>query len=137
MSNQLKRLCGFVVVVVALTQAAFAQGGASAQLSGLVTDPNGGIVPGATVTGRNTETTLTRSTQSTDTGYVLTNLPPGFYEVTVEAPNFARLRQTGVELTVGQQATLNLTLQLKGAAEMVTVESRAAVIETTRTEQSQ
>jgi hypothetical protein len=67
----------------------------------------------------------------------LTNLSAGAYEVTVEAQGFARLQDPSVELTVGQQATLNLELKVAAAAEVMTVDQSASVVETTRTELSE
>jgi outer membrane receptor protein involved in Fe transport len=137
-AHLLTHFCRSVLLASALTQAALGQGGAAAQLSGLVTDPTGAVVVGAQVTVRNAETGLSQSTQTTREGhYVLANLPPGFYEVVIAAPGFVRLRQSGVELTVGQKATLNISLRVAGTSEEIMVMSGAALVEPDRTEQSQ
>ena len=126
-----------ITLVLAQTLLVLAQGGATAQLSGTVTDPDGAAVINAGVTARHKATGFTRTARAGDTGYVLTNLPPGAYEVTVEAHGFAPLQDPSVELTVGQQATLNLKLKVVAAAEMMTVDQSASVVEPTRTELSE
>jgi len=69
--------------------------------------------------------------RSADAGYILSNLPPGAYRVNVEAQGFAPLQDTGVELTVGQQATLNLELEVAGPAEGITVNESVNLVEPT------
>src|ERR671939_247677 len=82
-----------LVCALALTfgaPAALAQANAtSADLSGFVRDPAGAVVAGATVTARNPSVGVTRTATTNDDGfYQLLQLPPGTYEVTVEAANF-------------------------------------------------
>jgi hypothetical protein len=127
-----KQLGGLLVLAFALNRAVLGQGGATAQLSGLVTDPTGAVVIGAAITVHSIETGVTRTARSTDTGYILTGLPPGIYEVSVEAPGFTRLRQPRIELTVGQQATLNFMLQVAAATEEVLVSAETLVVEPMR-----
>jgi hypothetical protein len=125
-----------VVLVLGLSTVGFGQGGASAQLSGVVSDPGGATVPGASLTVRSTETGLTRKAQTSDTGsYTFGNLAPGVYEVAVSAQGFAN-SQTTVELTVGQHLTLNLTLPVTGVSEEVTI-TQTQIVESTKTELSQ
>jgi len=97
-----------ITFILSQTGIAWAQGGATAQLRGVVTDPSSAVVVSAQVTARDTATGFTRTTQSTGLGYILTGLLPGIYAVTVEAKGFASLEVPKVELTVGQQATLDL-----------------------------
>ena len=117
----------------------FAQVGASvAQLNGSVRDESGGSVAKAAITARETETNRTYSAVSNDTGlYVLASLPPGRYELTTEAPGFAKSTQTGIVLTVGQVATIDVTLKVASTAEKVTVTTETPPVEPTRTEVSQ
>jgi Carboxypeptidase regulatory-like domain/TonB dependent receptor len=126
-----------LTLVLSQTAIAWAQGVATAQLWGMVTDPSGAVVVHASVTARDTATGFTRSTQSTDSGYILTGLPPGTYAVTVEAKGFASLEAPKVELTVGQQATLDLALQVAGTRETITVNLEPSAVEPTRTGLSQ
>lgn len=116
-----------------------AQVGASvAQLNGTVRDASGGSVAKATITLRETETNRTYSAVSNDNGlYVVANLPPGKYELTVEASGFAKSTQTGIVLTVGQVATIDVTVKVAASAEKVMVTTETPPVEPTRTEVSQ
>lgn len=107
--------------------AAFAAVGASAQLStaslsGSVTDPTGAVVPHAKITLTQTETNFTRVDTSRDDGtYHEEFLPLGPYKVTVAAPGFKTTERSGIVLSVMQNATLNLTMEMGGASETVSV----------------
>src|ERR671913_280962 len=71
------------------------------QITGRVTDPNGAVVPGASVTVKSVETAAERAaTADAEGSYTVTNLQPGLYDVTVAAPNFAKSTQR-VQITVG------------------------------------
>ena len=93
-------------------------------LSGMVTDPSGRRIPGATVTATQPATGLTRKTETSSQGaYVLDGLPVGRYTVVVEKSGFDSVRFEQVEQVVGEARTLNVQLQL-GA-----VSGRAVVTE--------
>ena len=125
-------------VTLFCSPSAFAQAISFAQLNGTVLDTSGRAIVKVPVTVRNADNNQTFKATTTDTGYyVLPSLPPGHYEVTVSSPGFARTTQTGIELTVGQTATVNITLKVAAAGEIVVVTGEAPVVETTRTEISQ
>lgn len=107
----------------------------AADLRGFVRDPQGAVVPSAAVTARNPATNVSRTATSNDEGfYQLINLPPGEYEVSVEAANFSRAVVPSVILTVGQRADLDVPLQVGAVGESVTVNGAATeVVETSRT----
>jgi len=107
----------------------------SANLSGFVRDPAGAVVAGATVRARNAERNITRDTTTNDEGfYQLLQLPPGNYEVTVEAPNFKRAVFTAFQVTVGQRADLDVALELGQITDVVTVtDATSNIVETSRT----
>ncbi|MDQ2920237.1 MAG: TonB-dependent receptor, partial [Acidobacteriota bacterium] len=108
-------------LMIAICQVTMAQSGAN--LSGVVKDQNGALVPGASVTARNVATNQTRESQTDDQGrYALPSLSIGKYEVTVTSGGFKRT-ETTVELTVGQEAELNLAVTPGGISETVNVES--------------
>jgi outer membrane receptor protein involved in Fe transport len=117
----------------------FAQGGAgNAQLNGSVRDESGGSVAKAAITLRDTETNRTYSAVSNDNGlYVIANLPPGRYELTTEASGFSKSTQTGIVLTVGQVATIDVLVKVASGAEKVVVTTETPAVEPTRTEVSQ
>ncbi|HZT57534.1 MAG TPA: TonB-dependent receptor [Pyrinomonadaceae bacterium] len=126
--------CAFVLCLG--TVAALAQADAtSANLSGFVKDPTGAVVPGATVTAHNAEKNVTRTTTSNDQGfYQLTNLPPGAYEVAVEAKNFKKVVVPSVTVTVGQRADLDVALEVGQITDVVTVTgAQTELVETSKT----
>src|SRR5947209_7239911 len=82
----------------------------NATLTGVVTNPNGALIPGAIVTATNTATGTTRETTTNGEGlYVLSNLSPGGYEIRVKATGFDE-KVTAVQLQVGQSVTTDLAL---------------------------
>jgi len=85
--------------------------GANATLSGTVKDETGGVVPGATVTIRNQETSLRRELVTDHGGrFTAPNLPPGPYEATVSVAGFSKLVRSGIRLTVGSETAVSLAL---------------------------
>jgi outer membrane receptor protein involved in Fe transport len=105
-----------------LTFAIFAFGQAeTGNISGIVADPNGASLAGARITTINLGTGLTRTDVSTSNGsYVVTNLPPGRYQVNIEASGFAPFKQN-IEVTVGGRQTLDAKLAVAGASTTVEV----------------
>jgi len=80
----------------------------SATLSGPVTDQSGGLVPAAVVTVTNVDTGASRSTVSDAAGpYEFSSLPVGHYEVRGAKPGFTEEVHPGVQLAVGQSATVS------------------------------
>jgi hypothetical protein len=74
------------------------------QISGVVQDASGAAIAGATVTARQIQTGLTRSTASgTDGRYVIPQLPVGTYELVTEQKGFNTVVQKGIELQVGDE----------------------------------
>lgn len=100
-------------------------------ITGVVTDQSGGVLPGVTVTVRNTGTNATLVTV-TDSGgvYVAPLLPIGTYEVTIEMEGFRRFQQTGIQLSVNDRLRVNATLEPGALAETVTVVGSTPLIRT-------
>jgi hypothetical protein len=91
-------------------------------IQGSVEDPQGAVVPNATVTARSKSTGLTRTATSNDEGqYQVTQLPPDTYEVRVAAPNFKTSVAREVAVAVGANVALDFKLEVGGASEEVTV----------------
>jgi outer membrane receptor protein involved in Fe transport len=108
-----------------------------AQLNGTVRDSTGSSVANATVSLRNLDTNRTYMSMSDATGYyIVPNLPPGPYELNVSYTGFEPFSQSGVQLRVGQTATLDVTLAVQGRREVVEVSAQTPAIEPTRTELS-
>ncbi len=111
----------------------------TATLSGTVTDPQGLAVRGAKLTITNAGTGATRTAESDDSGrYKVVGLPPGRYKVSIDGgANFAVYQNDSVVLTVGEDATFDPRLELKGMQQTVTVTTETSPIETTKTDVSQ
>ncbi|PWU02754.1 MAG: TonB-dependent receptor [Terriglobia bacterium] len=128
MNQRLARLflLGFLVCSVP------ASAQVAASISGKVEDATGGPVRGATVTVKNAETGATRSVVSDDMGnYHALSLPVGQHEVRAEMNGFKAALRTGINLTVGQQAVVNLRLEVGELVQQVTVSADAPVVNTT------
>ncbi len=105
----------------------------TATLSGVVTDQSSATVPGATVTARNVETDVVRMAVTDTQGrYRLPGLEPGTYEVTVELQGFQKIKRGDVQLSVGQNAGLDLVLSVGKLEDVITVTGETSVIDTTR-----
>jgi len=103
-----------------------------------VTDESGAAVKGATLTLVETGTNATFSVIANDSGfYVIPNLPPGNYELTIVFKGFATTVHKGIVLTVGQTATIDVTLKVATQSEQVIVTTEVPEIEPTKTEVSQ
>ena len=126
--------------VLMLGGAALAAGQANtASLAGTVIDPQGLAVKGAKITVVSAATGAEREAVSDDGGrYKLVGLTPGKYKLRVDGgANFALYENDAVVVTVGEEATLDAHLELKGVQQTVTVTTETAPIETTKTEVSQ
>lgn len=99
-------------------------------LRGTVTDPNGGTVAGATITAKNEATANTSSTVSNSEGqFVLSNLSPGNYTVTVEpTAGFSTKAVQNVSVPIGTTTDLPITLAVGAPTETVTVSSQGEEI---------
>ena len=108
----------------------------AADIQGVVKDSTGAVVANATVTVRNTGTNFSRTGSTNDEGfYRLVNVPPGDYEVTVEAANFKKAVLPKITVTVGQAAELEvITLEPGQITEIVTVsDATSQIIESDKT----
>lgn len=116
--------------------AAQSSGSTAASLTGAAKDQTGAIIPGVTITAKNTDTGLARTVTTNDDGaYVIAVLPPGTYEVTAEFTGFAPQTRR-VTLTVGQTAALEIILSPTGLTESIEVLGDAPLIEPNRTQSS-
>src|SRR5689334_2155746 len=115
-----------------------AQTSGSGTITGTVTDPSGSVVPGATVTVKNTDTGIQRKILTNEAGlYVATFLQPGHYEVGVTKPGLTTSLRKDLTLQVGQTLTIDFPMTVQTAQEMVSVTSEAPVVDTEKTEVSQ
>ncbi|MGC2418831.1 MAG: TonB-dependent receptor [Candidatus Acidiferrales bacterium] len=99
---------------------------------GTVKDPSGGAIAGASIKVTNSATDLLRSfTTETDGSYRFPGLPAGTYDLEVVRSGFKNAVQKGLVLTVGQEAVLDITLQVGSNEQTVTVTAEAPLIDTT------
>ena len=110
---------------------------ATAQLNGTVRDASGAVIANAAVTLRNLDTNRTYMATSDSSGYyVIPNLLPGPYELSASFTGFEKFTQSGLRLTVGQSATVDVPLAVAGRREAVEVTVETPPIESSRTELS-
>jgi len=114
---------------------ALGQGGvATGDLRVTVKDPKGDLVPNAVVKVRDLAKGVERAaTGDGQGGYSARLLPPATYSVTVDAPGFSGILNTGVLITVGGLVDLPVTLSVATGKEVVEVTAQAELIETSRT----
>jgi len=107
----------------------------AADIQGTVKDSTGAVVTNATVTARNPSTSFSRTATTNDEGfYRIINVPPGDYEVTVEANNFKKAVLPKITVTVGQAAELDVSLEPGNISEIVTVsDATSEIVETSKT----
>jgi hypothetical protein len=104
----------------------------TAAISGEVDDPSGAPVSGATVTVKSLETGVTRTTTTDEAGnFSVLSLPLGAHEVKAEKTGFNAEVRTGINLEVGQQAVVNMRLEVGDLVQVVTVAEAVSVVNTT------
>jgi hypothetical protein len=130
---------GALVVLLGILSATsvtrlWGQSQAAAQISGIVSDTSGAIVPNAKVTATHVDTGLVRRTTSNVDGfYVVPNLPVGSYTLEVQATGFATYVQTGIVLEVSNDVAINVALQLGQVRQEVQVSANASMVQTQTT----
>jgi hypothetical protein len=118
-----------LLATVLVTPMAWAQSTAiNGAIEGVVKDSTGAVLPGATVTLTNVETGAQRTlTTGADGGYRALLLPLGAYKVRAELQGFKVLERTGLQLSAGQTAVLNLRMEVGGVQEVVSVTGEAPI----------
>src|SRR5438309_6922881 len=124
--------------LVPASPATSAQGvGASADLTGTVTDPSGAGVPNTKITVTDAEKGVERSVATDEHGfYRVSGLAPSTYKVSVEHAGFQTEVATSVVLTVGQTLVFDFRLKLSGMSSQVEVSSEPPIVETERASQA-
>jgi len=130
-TSRLILLCVVLIVVLTASSGPAMAQVAGATLSGLITDPSGAGIPGATVSIKNVGTGEVREVPANGDGfYSAPNLLPGKYEVTVTAQGFTKLLQKAITLTVGEQQALNFSLKVGQVSQTVEVTAAPPEIQT-------
>ncbi|HEX8140012.1 MAG TPA: TonB-dependent receptor [Pyrinomonadaceae bacterium] len=111
-------LCGLLILWLATAASAQFRAG----VQGSVTDPAGAVVQGATVTLTSNETAKTQQTISSDSGfYRFSNLPPGSYSLSAEAPGFKKQVIENMTINAENIEGVDIRLEAGGVSEVVTV----------------
>src|SRR3984885_1117089 len=125
------KLTAFVLAVILGTGLAMAQNG-TGTITGTIMDSSGGAVSNATITARNTETGVARTVTAGPNGqFSISPLQVGTYDVSGESTGFKQELRHGIVLVVGQEAVVNLTLQVGNVTEQVTVTDAPPLVNTT------
>jgi hypothetical protein len=112
-----------------------AQTSAGGDISGVVRDTTGAVLPGVTLVLTNVETGIERTSVTNATGrYRIPSVPAGAYKLTVSLDGFATVQRSGLTLEVGQVMTLDVALPPAGVSQEVTVTADAPVIEAGKTQ---
>jgi len=128
----LNRISGAVIAIAALfcTQTLLAQT-VTGTITGVVTDPSGALVSGASVVAHNTDTGVDSSVTTNSAGlYRIQFLPIGRYEVSIEAKGFNKETVPAFQLEVLQTVTFNVKLSLGASSEVVNVSEAAPILNT-------
>ena len=111
---------------------AMAQVAITGQIRGVVTDPQGGAVPGVSIVAGSPALMAPRAITTDATGnYLLDSLPPGTYKLTFTSPGFRTGVQPDVVITPGFTATVSLSLLLGTAEQTVVVSAAPPIVDTT------
>jgi len=104
-------------------------------IRGSVTDPSGALVPGASVTAAQSDTHVTRTVTTNESGdYEFPALPVGRYTVSVQAPGFKLARHTEIDVRLGHVTAVDVKLELGPVAQVVSAEASAPLIEIVSTQ---
>ena len=125
-----------LLVVLALGRAVpVAAQNTSGAIAGTITDTQGGVLPGVTLTVTNSDTGTSRTTVTEGDGkYRFAGLQPGRYEIHAELQGFATVDVKNIALTIGLEYPKDISMGVQTLQESVTVTGEAPVVETTKTE---
>ena len=127
----LVRLVLMTAMAAFISGPAYAQGGSTSSIQGVVVDTDGGVIPGATVTATNEATAGTSTAITTSNGtFTIPSLAVGTYTVTVSLQGFKTAVLKGVVATAGGPAPVRAVLEVGGLTETVTVEAASQVVQT-------
>src|SRR5688572_16562376 len=131
------RVVSALAVVLFSAAPARAQGGGASStgtIQGRVTDAQGAVLPGVTVTATSPALIQPQTTITSETGnYRFPAVPPGSFELTYELAGFNSLKRSGISITLGFTANVNVELALATVQETVTVSGASPVIDTSTT----
>src|SRR5262245_14240142 len=125
MLSLIRQVTFLLIAGVALAQTA------TSRIAGTVTDASGALVPGAMVTAKNEATGVTYTQTTTEAGlYGFPSLPVGAYTITVALPGFKTANKTGNILEVSTPLVINMSLEVGGVTETVSIAAEAEALQT-------
>jgi hypothetical protein len=126
-----------MIATIALTASAAVAQLLYGSVTGVVKDPQGGTVPGATVTIINKETNLTKeAVTDADGAFTVNNVLPGPYDVKVTLQGFRESVRRDVPVTIGQTSRVTVSLEVGSVSETVTVVSNTQLLQTDKADVS-
>src|SRR6478736_5556058 len=126
--------CGKLLFVIVFASVSAWSQQITANIRGTISDPSGAVVQNATVTARQVETGLTRTSTSDSAGsFLILELPVGHYQLEVTAKGFRKYLQEGISLNVNETASVPIHLAVGPEGEKVQVEADAELIQPTVT----
>jgi hypothetical protein len=130
--KHLRSMLALCALSLAFSAAVYAQA-VSASLVGTITDASGAAVPDSKVTITETNTSVSRSGQTNESGnYTFSNLRPGVYAVVAERQGFKKASRTGVDVVVDTTVRIDLALTPGEVSETINVTAEAAALKTER-----
>ncbi len=124
-----------LALVILLASTMLSAQGTGGRILGRIADSSGAVIGKVKVTAVNEATGVSRDTQSSDNGdYGFPDLPVGTYTLTFELAGFKKDIRKSIALDINQVITLNMTMQIGGAQEVVDVTSEAPLVDTTSTQ---
>jgi hypothetical protein len=120
-----------IVAVLVVSSASLHAQNSQGTILGHVTDPSGAVVSGATVRVTNVATSVSRTAKTNAVGdYVFVNIPPGNYDVSVEAPGFSSSKASALRLDVEATLRQDFQVQVGAASQEITVTSGSQMVQT-------
>jgi hypothetical protein len=129
------KMAGAALYCAALSISSLSAQQSSGSFNGTVTDATGAVVANATVSITNVETSVIRTAMTNGSGiYVLSNVLPGTYAVSIQKEGFETIRKTGTTLGVNQALTVNFQMMVGNESTNITVQATAAQLEASTAE---
>jgi Carboxypeptidase regulatory-like domain len=130
-----KRVVLGLLIAASLLPGSLAAQAVTGTILGTITDTSGAVMPGATVTLRNTGTGLVRTVVTDADGeYTAPSLPTGKYAVSAELSGFKTVTQPDINLGVDQRVRINLRMEVGAVEESVTVTGQSPLVQTSSSE---
>ena len=110
---RMRQIVGFALVILSVSAMSARAQDTTGTILGTITDASGGVLPGVSVTVKNTDTSRSRTVVTDSAGrYRMPLLQPGHYEVSAQLQGFQTMVRSGIDVTVGQQAVVDARMTI-------------------------